>query len=77
MKAKTLGRNLKRTLNTIGKGYTLVMRKYRITHRMWLPNDEVRYATRSGSVMFVQDGEHKQITFKPGYTGYRSLLGIK
>lgn len=59
MKAKNLGRNLKRTLSTIGKGYSYG-RGYRVNHRRRLDNDEVRYACTHG-VMFVVDGSYMYI----------------
>lgn len=60
MKAKTLTRNLQRTLSVVGKGYTFDMRTYRISHRKHLANNEVRYACKNG-LMFVIDGTYAYI----------------
>ena len=73
MKAKTLGRNLQANLNFI-KG-SVQVRRWRMMHRTHLPNDEVRYLSEAGSMMFVQDGEYSQINFKPGYKGHHGFVG--
>lgn len=59
MKAKTLGRNLKRTLNSVGRGYSYG-RGFRTLHRSFLQNDMVRYRTKNG-MMLVLDGEYTYI----------------
>lgn len=63
MKAKIITLNLKRNRQLHTTGHSLG--RWGRFYRSWLPNDEVRYMTFEGQVMFVQDGTHQLVRCVP------------
>lgn len=70
MKARNITRNLHRKANRTHGEFVKGQR----FHRGFLQNDQVRYLTHSGALMFCSDGEYQLVHFKPGTTSHHSLV---